>query len=37
MEQLVQAGIDGLLGNRERCLQERLQHWADLVERYLSD
>lgn len=31
------AGIDGLLGNRERWPQERLQHWADLVEQYLSD
>ncbi|BCS28984.1 uncharacterized protein APUU_70554A [Aspergillus puulaauensis] len=31
------AGIDNLLGNRERWPQERLQHWADLVERYLSD
>lgn len=31
------AGIDGMLGNRERWPQERLQHWADLVERYLSD
>lgn len=31
------AGIDGLLGNRERWPRERLQHWADLVERYLSD